>query len=87
MGTFMDDLTERRTDMINFKDYDGKPLCQCFDCFDVPDNVDILNSTIQMKDKTDSSIYIDFKNAKYLSYHGTTFAKIDECGIIRGLYD
>ena len=68
--------------MKKLSDYNGKKLCECFNCFNVKqNNTDITQTNIELKDK-DIAMPIILERGKFLSYYGTRFAKVDENGII-----
>ena len=70
--------------MKKISDYNGKKLCECFDCFDLKnENKDITQMNIELKDNNDSMLMsVILEHGKYLSYFGTRFAKVSENGII-----
>ena len=70
--------------MKKISDYNGKKLCECFNCFDINnEGKDITQSNIELKDNSsDLMISVILEKGKFLSYFGTRFAKVDSEGII-----
>ena len=70
-------------------DYNNKKLCECFDCFNMKNaNKDITQLNIELTDKSgDIAVPVILERNKFLSYFGTKFAKVDECGVIHVFKD
>jgi hypothetical protein len=71
--------------MKKLSDYNGKKLCECFNCFNLKQNQqkDITQCNIDLKDSSgEIALPIVLERGKFLSYFGTRFAKVDQNGII-----
>ena len=70
--------------MKKLSDYNGKKLCECFDCFNMKNtHQDITQINIELKDITgDVLMPVMLEKGKFLSYFGTKFAKLDNNGVI-----
>lgn len=75
--------------MKKISDYNGKKLCECFDCFNIKNtNKDIAQMNIELTDSSDTTLIpVILERNKFLSYFGTKFAKVDENGIIHVFKD
>ena len=75
--------------MKKISDYNGKKLCECFDCFNMKNtNKDIAQMNIELTDRNDITLIpVILERNKFLSYFGTKFAKVDENGIIHVFKD
>lgn len=71
--------------MKKLSDYNGKKLCECFNCFNMKkyDGLDITQVDIELKDISDDTLLpVMLERGKFLSYFGTRFAKLDNNGVI-----